>query len=63
MIALNVTISIKPEHKDAFMGSMMGDAQGSNNDEPGCLRFDVLQDSEDANLIHLPVTSLLGVPG
>ena len=30
-----------------------GDAIGSNRDEPGCLRFDVLQDNDDANLIHL----------
>ena len=53
MIALVVTIRIKPGHKEAFMESMMGDAQGSNNDEPGCLRFDVLQDNEDTNKIHL----------
>ena len=53
MIALVVTIQIKPGHKEAFMEAMMGDARGSNNDEPGCLRFDVLQDNEDPNKIHL----------
>jgi len=53
MIALVVTINIKPDHKEEFMASMMGDARGSNNDEPGCLRFDVLQDNEDPNQIHL----------
>ena len=53
MIALIVTINIKPGFKDQFMESMMGDARGSNNDEPGCLRFDVLQDSEDENRLHL----------
>ena len=53
MIALMVTIQIKPGHKDAFMASMFDDARGSNNDEPGCLRFDVLQDTEDENRIHL----------
>ena len=53
MIALMVTINIKPGHKDAFMASMLGDARGSNNDEAGCLRFDVLQDTEDPNRIHL----------
>ena len=51
MIALMVTIQIKPGHKDAFMSSMFDDARGSNNDEPGCIRFDVLQDSEDDNRI------------
>jgi quinol monooxygenase YgiN len=53
MIALIVTINIKPGFKDQFMKSMMGDARGSNNDEPGCLRFDVLQDNEDENRLHL----------
>ena len=47
MIALVVTIKIKADHKEAFMASMMDDARGSNNDEPGCLRFDILQDNED----------------
>ena len=53
MIALMVTIQIKPGHKEAFMASMFDDARGSNNDEPGCLTFDVLQDNEDENRIHL----------
>ena len=53
MIALVVTINIKPGHKEEFMASMMGDARGSNNDEPGCLRFDVLQDNEEPNRLHL----------
>ena len=53
MIGLIVTINIKPEHKDAFMASLEGDGRGSNNDEPGCLQFDVLQDTEDANRIFL----------
>ena len=34
MIALVVTIKIKPGHKDAFMTSMFDDARGSNDDEP-----------------------------
>ena len=53
MIALIVTINIKQGFKDQFMQSMMGDARGSNNDEPGCLRFDVLQASEDENRLQL----------
>ena len=31
----------------------MDDAKGSVGDEPGCLRFDVIQDSEDPDRIHL----------
>ena len=53
MIALIVEINIKPGFKEQFMESMLGDARGSNNDEPGCLRFDVLQDNEDENKLHL----------
>ena len=32
---------------------MLGDAKGSVNDEPGCLRFDVIQDAGDPNRIWL----------
>lgn len=53
MIALIVTIRIKPEHREDFLDSMIDDARGSNDDEPGCLRFDLLQDAADANCIHL----------
>ena len=53
MIALMVTINIKPGHKEAFMASMLDDARGSNKDEAGCLRFDVLEDNGNPNQIHL----------
>ncbi len=53
MIALFVTIHMKPEYRDAFLESMLGDARGSVNDEPGCLRFDVVQDDNDPNTIYL----------
>lgn len=53
MHVLFVTIRIQPEHREAFMESMLDDARGSVADEPGCLRFDVLQDSQDPNTIHL----------
>ena len=53
MLALMVTIKIKPGHHDAFMEAMLGDARGSAYDEPGRLRFDVLQDANDPNTIYL----------
>ena len=53
MISIYVTINIKPGFKDAFMESLMGDAQGSVRDEPGCYRFDVLLSQEHPNRIHL----------
>lgn len=53
MYALFVTIQIQPEHREAFLESMLDDARGSVNDEPGCFRFDVLQDPQDPNKIYL----------
>ena len=32
---------------------MLGDAKGSVNNEPGCLRFDVIQEGADPNRIWL----------
>ena len=53
MQALVVTMQIKPEHRATFMEAMLDDARGSVENEPGCLRFDVIQDREDPNRIHL----------
>ena len=46
MYAIFVTITIKPEHVEAFKEASVGDAQGSTRDEPGCFRFDMHQDPE-----------------
>lgn len=53
MFGIIAAINIKAGFKEQFMESMLGDARGSINDEPGCLRFDVLQDSENPNRIYL----------
>ncbi len=53
MISIFVTIKIKPEFKDRFTEASLGDGQGSVRDEPGCFRFDILQDNADANCFHL----------
>lgn len=53
MYVLMVTLNIKPERREQFMEALLGDARGSNEDEPGCLRFDMLQDAEDPNQVHL----------
>ena len=63
MIALLVTIDIQPEFKERFMEELLLDAKGANDEEPGCLRFDVIQDSEDPNRVHLyakPYSRTLG---
>ena len=44
MLAIWVKVRIKPEHRETFLKAIEVDALGSENDEPGCLRFNVLQD-------------------
>lgn len=53
MQVLMVTIKIKAEHRDEFIEALLKDARGSVENEPGCLRFDVLQDEQEINTIHL----------
>jgi len=53
MLALLVSIRIKAGQRDAFVTALMDDARGSVGNEPGCLRFDVLQDNADPNTIYL----------
>jgi quinol monooxygenase YgiN len=49
MIAMWISVQVKPERKEDFLKAIEEDARGSREDEPGCLRFDVLQDAEDPN--------------
>ena len=53
MIAVFVTIQIKQGFKDRFMEALLDDARGSMHNEPGCFRFDILQDDGDPDRIHL----------
>jgi quinol monooxygenase YgiN len=46
-------IQIKKGFKERFLEEMIGDARGSVTNEPGCLRFDVVQDSNDPDRIWL----------
>jgi quinol monooxygenase YgiN len=47
MFAIWVAVQVKPERREDFLRAIEEDARGSREDEPGCLRFDVLQDSAD----------------
>jgi autoinducer 2-degrading protein len=53
MYVIIVQIQIKEGYKDAFIEAMLDDAKGSVKNEPGCLRFDVIQDGGDPNRIWL----------
>ena len=49
MEILIVEVHIKPDMRAHFLEVIKEDATHSEHDEPGCLRFDVLQDTEDPN--------------
>lgn len=53
MIAIFVTIQIKPGFADRFSEASLGDSQGSVRDESGCFRFDILRSDSDPNRFHL----------
>ena len=44
---------VKPEHREAYIEAILDDARCSLRDEPGCIRFDVMQDRQDPNSFHL----------
>ena len=48
MVILHVTVQVKPEHVPEYLEAVRHDAEHSERDEPGCLRFDVIQDRDDA---------------
>lgn len=52
MLALFVTLNVKPDQRDRFLAAAEDDSIHSVRDEPGCVRFDVLQDQSDANRFY-----------
>src|SRR2546422_9914860 len=52
MLAIWVKERVKPELRKRFLEAIEGDALGSERDEPGCLRFNVLQDEHDENVYY-----------
>ncbi|MBT5110316.1 MAG: antibiotic biosynthesis monooxygenase [Rhodospirillaceae bacterium] len=52
MIAKWIKVRIKPDQRQRFLDAIEVDALGSEQDEPGCARFNVLQDIEDDNVYY-----------
>jgi (4S)-4-hydroxy-5-phosphonooxypentane-2,3-dione isomerase len=52
MLAMLVKVRIKPTMRDKFLKAIEVDALGSERDEAGCLRFNVLQDAKDENVYY-----------
>ncbi len=53
MYVIIAPIQIREGHREEFIEAIIDDAKGSVNDEPGCLRFDVIQDADDSHRIWL----------
>ena len=52
MLAIFVKVRIKADTRDKFLKAIEHDQIHSEADEPGCLRFNVLQDQKDANTYY-----------
>jgi len=53
MYVIIAPIQVKEGHQGAFLEAVVEDARSSVHNEPGCLRFDVIQDANDPNRIWL----------
>lgn len=52
MLAIWVKVRVKPDQRARFLQAIEVDALGSERDEPGCYRFNVLQDAKDADVYY-----------
>jgi autoinducer 2-degrading protein len=52
MLALWVKVRVKPEGRERFLKAIEVDAVGSERDEAGCMRFNVLQDGQEPNTYY-----------
>ena len=52
MLAIWVKARVKPGQTEKFLKAIEHDALGSERDESGCLRFNVLRDEKDPNVYY-----------
>ena len=52
MLVLLVTVRVKPEYLSEFLPAAKENATHAVADEPGCLRFDIVQDRDDKHLFR-----------
>ena len=53
MYVILAPVQITEGHREEFIEAMLEDARGSVNEEPGCIRFDVIQDGNVSNRLWL----------
>ena len=49
MYTVIVNLQVRPERREEFLAGIRANARASVRDEPGCLRFDVHEKTEDPN--------------
>lgn len=52
MYVLVVTVNLKSERRDEFVSAALANGGRAVREEPGCLRYDILQDAKDPNRIY-----------
>jgi (4S)-4-hydroxy-5-phosphonooxypentane-2,3-dione isomerase len=52
MLTMWVKVRVKAAERERFLKAIEVDALGSEKDEPGCYRFNVLQDAKDGNVYY-----------
>ena len=53
MYVIIASMQIKQGHKEELVEALLEDAKASVSNEPGCSRFDVIQDAGDTNRVWL----------
>ncbi len=53
MFSILVKFEVNPQYKDTLIQALAEDGEGSLKNEPGTLRFDVIQDSSNPHVIFL----------
>ncbi|HEY5853851.1 MAG TPA: putative quinol monooxygenase [Aldersonia sp.] len=49
MFSLIVSVQVRPEQRERFLSAIAANAEASVRDEPGCLRFDVVEQQDEPN--------------
>ena len=52
MFGVWVKVRVRPDQRERFLAAIEVDAIGSEREEPGCLRFNVLKNPEEENTYY-----------
>ena len=52
-VVVTVRVTVKPSDREAFRAAAVENANGANNNEPGCQLFSVAQSKDDENVFFI----------